>query len=387
MFKLGIASFHALLLFVLFASTTFAQGTEITKVPFCGELSEVECATLDAASDNMAELTSGTSINEFKVYITNTPISEQELSIRVSTAYTFVTTPEVLTRLLTLSEMPVEALQADPIALGEAIRLPMTIDRDQVFSVDFSPELMAYLASALNTPIPPSLSFHLRVVNQVVYIRLADYSFLGLQSDTAPEWLGVQTRFLISNTIASALEDPELDVATIQNRLVAPGAAFANTIVYHVPVDQLAAYADFLQLASRGMADRDGELVSTYRLNWDIPRYVGGPLFAEQLGTHEFPSTTSRLYASTATLIFDGLDTYMNQAIGIEDNYVHSVETSVRWALGLPGGPPMAERTTVGFSRTLQNSNLNSLEAIAIPKDVFVVPIDVIIAISNLFRR
>lgn len=387
MLKLGIASLHALLLFFLFASISFAQDLESNKVPFCGELSEIECTTLDAASDNMAGLTSGTSVNEIKAYMANVPISEQELSVSLSTAYTFVVTPEVLTRLLLLSEMPLEELQADPNALGEAIRLPMTIDREQVISVAFSPELMAYLAKTLNTSIPSTLSFHLRVVNQVVYIRLADYSFLGLQPDWTPEWLGIQTRFLMSNTIASSLENPELDVAAIQKQLVAPGTAFANSIVYHIPAEQLAAYTDFLQLTSRGLYDRDGELVSTYRLTWNIPRYVGGPLFAEQLGTHEFPSATSRLYASTATLIFDGLDTHMNQSIGVEDNYVHSVETEVRWAIGLPGGPPMSERTTVGVSRTMQNSNLNSVEAIAIPKDVFVVPIDVIIATSNLFRR
>lgn len=392
MIKLGLASLHALLLLFLFASNTFAQSTvaqntESTKVPFCGELSEAECATLDAATDNMSGLTSGTGINQFKVYVENLPISEQELSVSVSTAYTFAITPEALTRLLLLNEMPLEELKADASTLGEAIRLPMLIDRDQVLTVEFSPEFVTYLGNALNTTIPSSLSFHLRVVNQVVYIRLADYSFLGLQSDRTPEWIGIQTRFLISNSIASALANPDLDVAAIQQQLVPPGAALANSIVYHVPAEQLAAYADFMQLNSRGLFDHNGELVSTYQLTWNIPRYVGGPLFAEQVGTHEFPSSTSRLYASTATLIFDGLTTQMNQSVGVEEPYIHSSDTEVRWAIGLPGGPPLAERTTIGFSRTIQNSNLNSVETIAIPQDVFVVPIDVIIAVSNLFRR
>lgn len=386
MIKLGIASFHALLLLFLFTSNTFAQSTEVTKVPFCGELTELECATLDAASENMAGLTSGSSVNQFKVYVENFPVSEHELSISVSTAYTFMVRPETLTRILQLGEMPLAELQADSAALGEAIRLPMLIDRDQRVSMTFSPELATYLGDALNITIPSTLSFNLRVINQVVYIRLADFSFLGLQPGGTPEWLGIQTRFLLSNTIATALGNPDLDVAAVQKQLVAPGTAFANSIVYHLPADQLAAYADFLQLATRGLHDRDGELVSTYRLTWDIPRYVGGPVFAEQLG-HEFPSSTSRLYASTATLLFDGLDAHMNQSIGVENNYIHSVETEVRWALGLPGGPPMAERTTLGISRTMQNSNLNSLESIAIPQEVFIVPIDVIIAIANLFRR
>jgi hypothetical protein len=268
----------------------------------------------------------------------------------------------------------------------DAMRLPFVIDRDQTVTLAFSPELLEFLGERFGASFPASLSFHLRIVNQVIYIRLADYDFLGGQPDWMPEWIGIETRVLLSDSVTSAVASPDFNVADIQSMLVPPGAQLAGSIVYHVPPEQVAVYADFMNLSSRGLGEQNGATVTNYRLTWDIPRYLGGPLFAKHAGTHEFPSATSRLYGSTAVILLDGLESSMNQAVSTEGSYVYSVDTQVRWAMGIPGGPPLAERPTLGLSISMQNSNLNSVEAIPTPEGAFVPPINFILAIIRLFQ-
>jgi hypothetical protein len=253
--------------------------------------------------------------------------------------------------------------------------------------VAFSPELMDSLATNFNLNIPNSLSFHTRFVNNVLYIRLADFYIFGTQPNWVPEWLGIETRVLVSNTVLSAVESPDFSVESAQNRLTPPGAALVGSIIYHVPPEQLNYYADFMTLSSRGTTTQDGELVDTYRLTWDIARYLGGPLFAQQTGAAEFPSATSRLYGSMGTILLDGLSTYMDQSVGAQNFFVYSVDTEIRWALGIPGGPPLAERPTIGVSSTMVNSDLNAINAIPAPEGAVVLPIDAILAVANLLQR
>jgi hypothetical protein len=127
--------------------------------------------------------------------------------------------------------------------------------------------------------------------------------------------------------------------------------------------------------------------VQDYRLTWDIPRYLGGPLFAEQTGAPQHPSPQSYLYGSMGSVLFNGLDAGMNQAVGVDDSYVYSEAAVVEWALGIPGGPPLATRPTLGFSSTMQNSDLNSVIDISPPETAVVPPLNFILAIVNMLQQ
>lgn len=384
--KLWLASLLAMLMVCLSVTVAFAQD-EVEEVPFCGSLSESECSDLDATSQLMTELTSGRSQREVKIYATNETLGEQEISLVLSTDRTFSIPPAALARMNELIAMSPDEFAADSTAIADAMLLPYDVDVDQSVALSFSPELMGQLQETFGISVPSSVAFHTRIVDEVVYIRLADFEIFAPQPDWVPEWIGIETRVLISDSVRNSVANGSVDPVKVQSALVPPGTALQGSIVYHVPAEDLAAYADFMSLVSVGTVSQNGELVHDYRLTWDIPRYLGGPLFAEQTGATQHPSPQSYLYGSMGSILFSGLDAGMNQGIGVNDSFVYSEATVVEWALGIPGGPPLATRPTLGFSSTMQNSDLNSVVEVSAPENAFVPPLNFILAVVNMFQQ
>lgn len=388
--KLWLASQGAILLLCLFTGVALGQSEDTAEVPFCGSLSSSECASLDASSEAMTNLTSGSTESRIEVYGTGGEMGDEELSLYISTEQTFVMQPEDLARLFELKAMTPEELAADPQAAADAMLLPSSIDRDLTITFGFSEPLLERLQAHSDTVIPAELSFHARYINNTLYIRLADYAFMGGQSERTPEWIGLQMRMLISNTVTTAVANSEFDAASLQAGLVPPGAALAGPIIYHIPPDQTAAFADFMHLVALGARELNGQQVNAYALTWDIPRYLSGPLFAEQTGmlaNNGYPSAASYFMGLMSTFLLDGLRAGMTQSTGIGDNYVYGVETQIAWALGLPGGPLLADRPTIGFISTMLNDDLNAVGSIPIPEGAVVIPLDTILAFVNLVQR
>lgn len=388
--KLWVACLSAWVLICLSTTTVLAQGEEET-VPFCGELTAEACAALDAADEAMAELTSGTTETQFEIYLTGGPLGEQELSLQLTTARTFVMAPETSARLVELQTLTSEELAADPAAATEALLLPLAINTSQTTTVAFSPELLALLAARVNADIPASLTFQTRIIDNVLYIRLADYAVFGAQPTWVPEWLGIELTPFMTDTVASAVASPEFDIADAQDALVAPGADMASSeVVYHIRPEQLLAYADFMQLSSLGTSEVEGRTVNIYRLTWDIPRYVGGPLFAQHMGFaagDRHPSPASLLLGALSSILLHGLQTEVTQAIGVEDGYLYRVQTRVTWDLSLAGGPLLAASPTLGLTSTTTNSDLNNITAIPVPEGAVVPPISLLIQTFRLINR
>jgi len=380
--KLWLASLGAILLLCLSVSVVFAQSDEPT-VPFCGDLSESECAAIDASSAQMAALTSGTSVNQFKLYGTGGALGDREVSLILTSDNTFVIDQQTLERLNTLKAMPPDEFAADPNAIAEAALMPLDIDTAQAVTLTVSPELATSLSATFHMSVPNTLSFHTRIVNGVIYVRLADFAIFAGKPEWMPEWIGVEARTFLSNTVSTSIANSTINAADIQHALMPPGAALEGTIIYHVPAEDIAAYQDFMKLVALGAGEQNGEAVKVYYLTWDLPRYFGGALFAERMGQESYPSAESRLYGSLATILLDGLTTNMRQAIGISDSYVHSADTNVTWAVGIPGGPPIADRPTIGFSLSMHNSNLNQVKQILPPAGAIVLPINLLLGMMS----
>jgi hypothetical protein len=383
--KLSIAWLLAWMLLCLCSATALAQSDEAT-VPYCGELAAEECAALEAMTERMAGLTSGTSENQVKVYFAGGPLHDREVSLELSTVNSFVAESETLARLQALKAMTSEALHADPAAAADLLLLPLAIDIDQTMTVAFSPELLALLSERLGADIPATLAFHTQIVDNVLYIRLADYAVFGTQPSWVPEWIGIQLTSMISSTLPNVVADPEFDVQEAQADLVAPGMAMAPTVVYDIPAEQVTAYADFMYLSSLGITEIEGVPVNTYRLTWDIPRYIGGPLFAQQVGltSGEMPGPASLVLGMLASVMFHGLQAEVLQVVGVEDAYLYQVVTRVEWQMAIAGGPDLAESPTIGFVSSTTNRALNRVASIPVPEDAVVPPINLLI---QTFRR
>jgi hypothetical protein len=383
--KLLLVWLWAGMLLCFFSATALAQSDEAT-VPYCGELAAEECAALEATTERMAGLTSGTSENQVRVYFTGGPLRDREVSLELSTASSFVMEPETLARLQALKTMTPEALHEDLAAAADLELLPLAIDIDQTTTVAFSPELVTLLSERLGADIPATLAFHTRIIDNVLYVRLADYAVFGTQPAWVPEWVGIQLTAMLSGTITSAVAEPEFDVLKAQAELVAPGMAMAPSVVYDIPAEQVAAYTDFMHLSALGITEMEGVPVNTYRLTWNIPRYVGGPLFAQQVGlaTEEAPSPASLVLGMLASVLFHGLQAEVLQVVGVEDAYLYQVVTRVEWQIAIAGGPALAESPTIGFISSTTNRELNQVASIPVPEDAVVPPLNLLI---QTFRR
>jgi hypothetical protein len=376
------------MLVCLSSATALAQSEELT-VPFCGELAAAECAALDGTAEIMAGLTSGTIENRIEIYLTGGPLRDQDLSLQFSTVRTFVIEPKTLARLLELKAMTPEVFQTAPGAASELLLLPLSIDMDQTTTVAFSPGLLTLLAAGIDANIPATLAFHTRMIDKVLYVRLADYAVFGTQPAWVPEWVGIELTSMRSYTAASEVADPEFSVRDAQAELVVPSMALAASVVYDVPPEQIDAYSDFMHLTSLGTSQLDGQAVNTYRLTWDIPRYLGGPIFAQQVGLpggQSHPNPTSLILGMLASVLLHGLEAEVTQVVGVENSYLYQVETRVEWEIAVAGGLALAESPTVGFTSMRINRDLNAVQSISVPEGAVVPPLNLLLLIFRLMN-
>lgn len=388
--KFWLAAAGVLLLMCLSVGVASAQSDEPETVPFCGDLTERDCAALEASADAMAGLTSGSSVNEVEVYFAGGAPSERRLALRVTVASSFVTDEATLARMAELRALTPEEFQADAQAITDTVLLPLSIDRSQAISVSLSPDLSAMLAASLNRDLSSGLTFNARIINNVLYLRLADYAAFGLNPERVPEWIGVEMLAFVPNAIADAAAGADFDVAEAQASLDAPGAGMASSVVYRIPPEQVAWYADFMALNLLGGTVADGQPANRYLLAWDIPRYLGGPLFAQQTASGEeegFPSSRSRVMGSAANVLLDGLSATTVQTVGAGAPYLYGVETRAEWAVGLPGGGLLAERPTLGVTATTTNRDLNAVAAIPVPEEALTPPLSMIMQLIQAMRR
>lgn len=387
--KLWVACLGAWIMLCLSAPVALAQA-EVGTVPFCDELSAEVCAALDGTTQMMGGLTSGSTENQVEVFLTGGPLGEQRLSLQLSSAQQFVMTPATAARLRALQALTPEELAASPDMATEAMLLPLSMDFSQTMTMAFSPELLSLLTAQLGVSVPATLTFQTRLIDQVAYIRLADYAVFGTQPEWVPEWLGIELAPFITTTMASEVTSPDFDIRDAQDALVAPGTMMATSIIYHVRPEQLPAYADFMQIAEVGTAELDGRAVKAYRVTWDIPRYVGGPLFAQQIGLAAEsgqPTPASLVLGMASSILLHGLQAEVTQVVGVGDNYLYQMESRVTWDLSIAGGPLLTASPTLGVTARTVNSDLNDVAAIPVPEGAVVPPLNVLMQTFRLLNR
>src|SRR5690606_26635118 len=122
----------------------------------------------------------------------------------------------------------------------------------------------------------------------------------------------------------------------------------------------------------------------------DIPRYLGGPLFAQQaglLGDQSHPNPTSLMVGMLASFLLSGLQAEVTQVVGVENAYLYEIETRVEWQVTVAGGPALAESPIAGFTSTTINRDLNAVSSISVPEEAVVPPLTLLIQTFRLLNR
>jgi hypothetical protein len=381
---LGLLVVLALLLGTF--GSAFAQDE--MPAPYCGDLSEEDCALLNDAQAAMMEVSSYQASATYDVMLAGIPgLPADEVAVNVSVDGAFAMDDAALAAAQMFVGKDQQAIMA---ALAEdATPLADLIsgwDADATLSFDITPELADVLSAQAGLPIPPAASVGLMLVDGVLYADLSEFSSLG-----APEgWLGIPVGELLQAQIdagvfeqaAAQLDPANLDAAT------ATSLGLTNMLVNPQQFEQF--------LTVERSEDVGGAAV--FNSNVDVASFVASPQFAEMLTTladagafAESGLTAADIEANLpmvgmmAPMIFADLVVGSSVTVDTTDNYVLNSSSEFSWDLGgllqmaaatgaLPPELDASAPIAFSFTTSVDNSDFNVEQEIEAPADAMMIP-------------
>ena len=377
--------FTAVLALMLLSTTVaLAQDAEEAEIVYCGDLSEADCALLNASQAALWGLTSGESARVVSVYVGGFPqLASEEPTLAFSNRSMFVTDAATIDQMLALQDVDLEELAEDPDALVEVMLLPLTIDSASTTTVALSPELAAFLSEAIGSDLPGEFTYQTRLIDGVVYINLADFTGLIPQADSLGEWLGIDLMAFMPQVTEKSVAEGEVDFGDVADGLLTPGQAMMiQPYVVMIEPGQEEVFSDFLEILPLRDAVIDGQVTAVYRMKMDVPGYVSSPAFTERFAggasrqEGEGFDIAGTIMQIASSILASNAEAMVLQGLGYEDAYLYAEDMQMGWALA---GKSIDVQVQSG------NANMNSIEAIPVPSDAFVPPIRLIMGLIETF--
>lgn len=377
---LGLLVVLALLLGTF--GTAFAQ-----QEPFCGDLPEEDCTTLQDAQAAMMEVSSYRATATYDASLTGIPgLPADEVNVNVTVDGAFSMDEAAMAAaqsFVGLSQQEVTAaLAEDAQPLADLIN---GWDVDATVSYNMNSELAEVFSTQAGVAIPESGTVGLIMVDGVLYADLSEFAALG-----APEgWLGIPVSELLQAQIdagvfqqsAAQMDPANLDPAT------ATSLGLANMLTDPQMFEQ------FMTIEKSEGADG----ASVFTTNVDVAGFIASPEFAEivtQLADAgafaQSGLTTADIEANLpmlgmmAPMVFADLIVSSSTTVDA-DNFVTNSSSELSWDLAgllqmaamsgalppeLNTGAPMA----INFSTSVDNSDFNVEQTIEAPADATMIP-------------
>jgi hypothetical protein len=379
---LGLLVVFALLLGTF--GTAFAQDE--APAPFCGNLSEADCAILQDAQAAMMEVSSYKATGTYAANLTGIPgLPADPIDVTVTVDGAFSMDEAAMAAAQSFVGKTQEEVTA---ALGEDAQPLADLiggwDVDSTISFEMTPELADAISAQAGVAIPATGSVGLILVDGVLYVDASEFAALG-----APEgWLGIPVSELLQAQIdagvfaqtAAQMDPANLDAAT------AMSLGLTNMLTNPQMFEQ------FMSVEKSEGAD--GTVFTT---SVDMAGFVASPEFAEILKAladagafAETGLTAADIEANLpmvgmmAPMIFADLVAQSSTTINA-DNLVTNSSNELSWDLAgllqmaamsgalppeLNTGAPMA----IGFTASVDNSDFNVAQTIEAPADATMIP-------------
>jgi hypothetical protein len=377
--------------------TAFAQ--DMTE-PFCGDLSEEDCALLQDSQAAMQEVTSYTSAATYDAMISGIPgLPADEINVNVAVDGAFALDEAALAASAKFvgkdQQAVMEALAEDAQPLADLLN---GLSFDMTLNAELTPELADLLSAQAGLTIPASASVGLIMAGGVLYADLSEFADLG-----APEgWIGVPVGELIQAQIdagvfadAAAQMDPaNLDPSTaaalgLQSMLMGQGEAFQ----------------EYMSVVRGEDAEvGDGQTGAVFDTSVDVAGLVASPAFTDMItaladaGAFEGSGLTAAdieanlpMVSMMAPMLFADLVVGNSVTIGTEDMYVYNTSTEFSWDLAgliqmaamsgaLPPEIDASAPMAISFTTNVDNADFNVEQTIEAPADAMMIPVEAMMA-------
>ncbi len=380
-----------LLLLLLAASVApaFAQMPE----PFCGDLSDDDCAILMDSQDASLEVESSSSSLNVDILIAGIPgLPADELAFNYMQDSTVALDPELAMAIVEMQQMAPDELMDNMDAMVEMLLdLYGNIAIDTAVSFTMPQEIADAASADSGIEVPTTLSAMLRMVDGYGYANVDELAAQIPELAGVSGWYGIDVVSLMQasfeQSMANANAGPDMAASMT-------GFGLTSFLNSQEGRDMLADYIEVERVADSTI---DGQDIAVFQTTFDFGRFVGSPAFAELLVSQralinqaldmdlsEADLTEAlSLLPMFGPMLFTGLNFEIMQGIGLEDFYVHDSSLIFHWDLSsLIAVARMADASleipdgiapVINFDVTSSAADFNAIDAIEAPEGAMIV--------------
>lgn len=382
-----------LLLFVATAVPAFAQLPE----PFCGSLSEEDCAILADSQDATMAVESSSSYIDVSITIAGIPgLPADELTFNYTQDAVASLDPELAMEIAEMQQMSPDELMENMDGMTEALLdlyANLGLDADISFTM---PQEVADMISAQagGIEVPTELTAMVRMIDGYGYANIDELAAQIPELTGLSGWYGIDVVSLMEmgfeESMSASNTGPDMAASMTGFGLT----SFMNSEEGRAMLEE---YIEVERVADATVGDQD---VAVFSTTFDFGRFIGSPVFAEILMSQretinaaiDMDLTESQLNEALSLLpmfgpmLFTGLDFEIVQRIGLEDSYVHESELTFHWdlssiiavaqmadaSLELPAGiAPVISIDIINDA-----ADFNAIDAIEAPENAMIVPLE-----------
>lgn len=380
-----------LLLLLLAASVApaFAQMPE----PFCGDLSDDDCAILMDSQDATLEVESSSSSLNVDILIAGIPgLPADELAFNYAQDSTVALDPELAMAIMEMQQMAPDELMDNMDAMVESLLdLYENVAIDTAVSFTMPQEIADAASAEAGLEIPTTLSAMLRMVDGYGYANIDELAAEIPELAGVSGWYGLDVVSLMEASF-----EQSMDSANSGPDMAASMTGFGLTSFLNSQEgrDML---ADYIEVERVDDSTIDGQDVAVFQTTFDFGRFVGSPAFAELLVSQRAMINQAMdmdlseadltealsLLPMFGPMLFTGLDFEITQSIGLEDFYIHDSSLTFHWDLSsLIAVARMADASlelpegiapVINFDVTNSAADFNAIDDIEAPEGALIV--------------
>ncbi|MCB0064063.1 MAG: hypothetical protein KDE19_18195 [Caldilineaceae bacterium] len=382
-----------LILLIATAAPAFAQLPE----PFCGSLSEEDCAILIDSQDASLAVESSSSYVDVDILIAGIPgLPADELAFNYTQDSVAALDPALALEIAQMQQMPADELMENMDMMTEAVLdlyADIALDTDISFTM---PQEVADLASAqAGIEVPNELTAMFRMVDGYGYANIDELAAQIPELEGFSGWYGIDVLSLMQMGFEESMSSANADSPDMAASFTGFGlTSFLNSEEGRAMLEE---YVEIERLDDETV---DGQDVAVFSSTFDFGRFIGSPVFAEMLMSQRETINTAldmdlsesqlnealSLLPMFGPMLFTGLDFEIIQRIGLEDYYVYESELTFHWDLSsIIAVARMADASlelpegiapVINFDVINNASDFNSIDPIEAPEDAMVIPLE-----------
>ncbi len=393
--KKSTAAIVLAFLLVFSAVPVFAQDLP---APFCGDLSEDDCAILTSSQDAMLAVGSGVYNSEIDFMVAGIPgLPVEEVSFNLLQDATYALDPALTAQLIEMQSMAPEEMTENMEAMFDLLlEVYATMAYDGQMQLTLPEDMAALLSAQAGMEIPEEINLQVRIVDGYGYINLDDLAVFAPGQEGLEGWAGIDILSVMEMGLQESMQQAETNPASMASFGI---GNFFNSEEGRAMIEPFISIERLEDIAI------DGQDVAVFDNTFNVSSFVASPLFrdliisqlptinqlAETELTEEEATEALTMLSFVGPMLFAGLDFHTSQAIGLEDFYTYQSDFVFNWDLSslvavarmVDSDGAMGLSTLMGdvepiinFEISTMASDHNNTEEITAPEGAQIIPLE-----------